>query len=140
CVSRRRLLALAARPPWWGCCLGSLGLVDARCRSLLDHRGGGAASGRWVSSTLAGARCSTTVVGVLPRVAGSRRRSLALAARPPWWGCCLGSLGLDDARWRSLLDHRGGGAAEGRQGAATLASVVCPTTEAEAGLRRRACP
>src|SRR5690349_11397544 len=56
------------------------GLDDARWRSLLDHRGFRA------STTLAGARCSTT------EGSGPRRRSLALAARPPR------VQGLDDAR------------------------------------------
>jgi hypothetical protein len=83
--SRRRSLALAARPPTY----------DARSRSLLDHRVApvveqrGAPAPNVVETPAARA-------GSQPPRTRSRRRSLALAARPPTY----------DARPRSLLDHR----------------------------------
>ena len=52
-------------------------------------------SGHRVSTTLAGARCSTGVVG-LDRL--DRRAGLALP---------IGSPGFDDARWSALLNRRG---------------------------------
>ena len=82
-----------------------------------------------VSTTLAGARRSTNLGSTTARwrstarptswsrharwrspLAGARRRSLALAARPS----------LDDARWRSLLDQL--------PVSTTLAGARCPTT------------
>jgi len=58
-----------------------------------------------VSTTLAGARCSTTggTAGRAERAARPERRR---DHRSGGWDRARGRRGLDDARWRSLLDHR----------------------------------
>ncbi|MCW2774177.1 MAG: hypothetical protein JWN91_2503 [Nocardioides sp.] len=106
---------------WRRSAVGCGGLDDARWRSLLDQRRwrplveqvalrpcrDPGSEGRGVSTTLAGARCSTDGGGVrwssrslCDRVETPESDGRAVASS------AVGCGGLDDARWRSLLDRR----------------------------------
>ncbi|ABL83321.1 hypothetical protein Noca_3821 [Nocardioides sp. JS614] len=87
--SRQRSLALAARPPED---------THAGRRPPPTRCGHRPAFTSGVSTTLAGARYSTD--------GGHPRRAATTPGCPRWSPPCLHFRGLDNARWRSLLDHR----------------------------------